>query len=281
MITSNDREVFFPPLNNDDLTKNRIPFPQISFFNAQRNCDNIKEILPNSPIDTSEIKGEMTTSNTNDIESRNINIFETENIDENRENCILNETLTHMPKTFNSLEQNKRNNNKEMHIKKRRTRVPFTSEEDEKLKMLVRQLGRKNWTKISMLMNGRSPKQCRDRYCNYLIPGFFNGQWTNEEDQLLIRLYEQNGPRWSLIKQFFNGRTANSLKNRWNYFLSYKYQKTNSKNDSSEKENQKSDVDFDDEEDNNDEFVEMVYHDNDLLNAINNSIIENDWFLID
>lgn len=279
MMTSNNHEVFFSPLNNDDLPKNRIPFPQISFFN-QRNCDNIKEIFPNSPIDTSEIKGEMTTSNTNDIESRNINILKTENIDENRENCILNETLTHMPKTINSLEQNKRNN-KEMHIKKRRTRVPFTSEEDEKLKMLVKQLGRKNWSKISMLMNGRSPKQCRDRYSNYLIPGFFNGQWTNEEDQLLIRLYEQNGPKWSLIKQFFNGRTANSLKNRWNYFLSYKYEKSNSKNDSLEKENQKSDVDFDDERDNNDEFVEMVYHDNDLLNAINKSIIENDWFLID
>lgn len=101
----------------------------------------------------------------------------------------------------------------------KRTRVPFTSEEDEKIKILVKQYGTHQWSIISSFLPGRSPKQVRDRYSNYLVPGYFQGEWKNEEDLLLRKLYNQYGPKWSYIQQYFPRRSKNSIKNRWNYFL--------------------------------------------------------------
>ena len=84
-------------------------------------------------------------------------------------------------------------------------RIPFTPEEDEKLKSLTSKYGTRSWSLIASFMAGRTPKQCRDRYSNYLVPGYFKGQWSNEEDQLLLKLYQQHGPKWSIIQRSFYG----------------------------------------------------------------------------
>ena len=99
------------------------------------------------------------------------------------------------------------------------SRKKFSSEEDKRLKELVELHGAKNWDKIAELMPGRTGRQCRDRYRNYLIPGFFNGQWSQEEDNLLREKFKEFGPQWAKMTPFFHGRSANSLKNRWNYFV--------------------------------------------------------------
>lgn len=99
------------------------------------------------------------------------------------------------------------------------SRKKFSPEEDKALQELVEQYGAKNWDKIAELMPGRTGRQCRDRYRNYLIPGFFNGQWSQEEDNLLRQKYLEFGSHWAKMTPFFNGRSANSLKNRWNYFV--------------------------------------------------------------
>lgn len=99
-------------------------------------------------------------------------------------------------------------------------RKRFTPEEDQTLTMLVRQMGTKRWNNIARFMPGRTGRQCRDRYHNYLIPGVFKGQWTREEDDLLLFKYKELGPRWTKMSTFFQKRNANSLKNRWNYFVS-------------------------------------------------------------
>ncbi|KAK8834835.1 hypothetical protein M9Y10_032012 [Tritrichomonas musculus] len=96
----------------------------------------------------------------------------------------------------------------------------FSAEEDEKLKHLVEIMGEKKWDDIAKEMPGRNGRQCRDRYKNYLIQGFFNGEWTREEDEMLIKKFSEFGSQWSKITTYFNNRNANSLKNRWNYFLS-------------------------------------------------------------
>ncbi|OHT03738.1 hypothetical protein TRFO_06576 [Tritrichomonas foetus] len=98
-------------------------------------------------------------------------------------------------------------------------RKKFTSEEDETLRRLVQEYGAKKWDQIAQMMPGRTGRQCRDRYRNYLIPGFFNGQWSQDEDQLLHEKFNQMGPQWARMMQYFPGRSANSLKNRWNYFV--------------------------------------------------------------
>ncbi|KAK8836222.1 hypothetical protein M9Y10_039854 [Tritrichomonas musculus] len=100
-----------------------------------------------------------------------------------------------------------------------KSRVPFSVEEDEKIKSLVNQYGTRQWQLVASFMDGRTPKQCRDRYSNYLVPGYFKGEWSNEEDELLTRLFSQFGPKWSIIQKSFPGRSPNSVKNRWKFFL--------------------------------------------------------------
>ena len=102
--------------------------------------------------------------------------------------------------------------------KTRCNRKKFTPEEDEKLIKLASTHNR--WEDIAKEMPGRNGRQCRDRYKNYLKPGYFNGQWTPEEDIILQKKFNEYGPQWSMIKQFFNNRSSNSLKNRWNYYIS-------------------------------------------------------------
>jgi hypothetical protein len=48
-----------------------------------------------------------------------------------------------------------------------------------------------------------------------LCPGVKKGNWTSEEDQLISKLYNEYGPRWSLIWRHVPGRTENSVKNRF------------------------------------------------------------------
>lgn len=99
-------------------------------------------------------------------------------------------------------------------------RKKFSEKEDNLLKSIVKQYGAKNWKIISSLIPGRSAKQCRDRYSNYLAPFIDHSDWEEEEDQLLIEKYLMYGPKWTKITQFFPNRTANSIKNRYNYTLS-------------------------------------------------------------
>ena len=99
------------------------------------------------------------------------------------------------------------------------SRVMFTKEEDERIKQLVKKFGTGHWDLIAHFMERRTAKQCRDRYSNYLIPGYFQGEWSKEEDELLIQLYKKNGPKWSVLQRYFPNRGANNIKNRWQYFL--------------------------------------------------------------
>lgn len=83
------------------------------------------------------------------------------------------------------------------------TRILFKKEEDEKIKDLVKIFGNRRWNLIAQFMEGRTAKQCRDRYSNYFMPGFFQGEWSKEEDSLLIKLFNEHGPRWSIIQKSF------------------------------------------------------------------------------
>lgn len=113
-----------------------------------------------------------------------------------------------------------KSSNPENDSTKKKSRIPFTKQEDEKLKYLVRNFGTKNWKAIAFFMNKRTAKQCRDRYSNYLFPGYFQGEWTKKEDDLLMKLYNEFGSKWSVLQTYFPNRSSNSIKNRWFYFLS-------------------------------------------------------------
>jgi hypothetical protein len=98
-------------------------------------------------------------------------------------------------------------------------RRKFTTEEDEKLRVLVSQIGNQRWEVIAHGMPGRTARQCRDRYKNYLLDSLVSAPWSAEEDSLLKRKYVEIGPRWVEISKFFNGRSGNDVKNRWHRHL--------------------------------------------------------------
>ena len=91
----------------------------------------------------------------------------------------------------------------------------FTPEEDQLLLKLIDELGDKDWKAISEKMPNRNRRQCRDRYKYYLSPDVNRQPWTEEDDELLLKLYAQHGNKWTIISTFFPNRTDIDVKNHY------------------------------------------------------------------
>jgi hypothetical protein len=98
-------------------------------------------------------------------------------------------------------------------------RRKFTIDEDSHLRSLVDRFGSKNWDDIARFVPGRTARQCRDRYKNYLIESIVQAPWTREEDAIVIDRYRQFGPKWAEISRYLSGRSGNHVKNRWHRHL--------------------------------------------------------------
>jgi hypothetical protein len=94
-------------------------------------------------------------------------------------------------------------------------KLKFTKDEDLTLAQLVSQYGEADWPTISSRMAGRSVRQCRERWFNYLSPCVCNGPWTPDDDARLIEKVNELGPKWTKIVPFFKGRTDINIKNHW------------------------------------------------------------------
>lgn len=97
----------------------------------------------------------------------------------------------------------------------KRVRNLFTPEEDKKLIKLYNEC-KGDYAKIAELMMGRNERQCRDRYEKYLDPNLNKGEWTENEDDMLLDLVDEYGRKWTKIEKMFEGRSSTALKNRWN-----------------------------------------------------------------
>lgn len=91
----------------------------------------------------------------------------------------------------------------------------FTKEEDDKLRDLVNQYGIINWQIIADKMPKRNVRQCRERWNHYLTPQISNGEWSSEEDKLLLEKYEKYGNQWKFFEKFFPTRSSIHIRNRW------------------------------------------------------------------
>ncbi|KAJ7945873.1 Transcription factor Myb [Quillaja saponaria] len=99
----------------------------------------------------------------------------------------------------------------------------WTMEEDKILMDYINKHGKGKWNRIAKVAGlKRCGKSCRLRWMNYLSPSIKHGDFTEEEDDLIIRLHNLIGNRWSLIAGRIPGRTDNQVKNHWNTHLSKK-----------------------------------------------------------
>jgi Myb-like DNA-binding domain len=99
--------------------------------------------------------------------------------------------------------------------------------EDALLRDLVEKLGTKRWKAVANEFNKvfykgigiRKSRQCRERWVNHLDPNLNKTKWTEADDIFLLESQLQIGNKWSEIAKKMEGRTENSVKNRWKSLL--------------------------------------------------------------
>jgi hypothetical protein len=101
----------------------------------------------------------------------------------------------------------------------RRCQSKWTSEEDTALMTAVNTIVPTRWSVIAMRVPGRTGKQCRERWVGRLAPDLNKGEWSIQEDHVLLSLHNLYGNKWSAIATAIPGRSQSAVKNRWNCML--------------------------------------------------------------
>lgn len=105
----------------------------------------------------------------------------------------------------------------------RNKRRGWSATEDAQLLELIDMHGKK-WTEVGKMINGRTGKQVRDRFVNVLMPNIKKKNWTIAEDQLIIDLFAEFGPKWTKIAEHMDGRPEVQVKNRFYTHLKKQYE---------------------------------------------------------
>ncbi|KAJ1274802.1 hypothetical protein BS78_05G088200 [Paspalum vaginatum] len=99
----------------------------------------------------------------------------------------------------------------------------WTKEEDQRLVAYIKAHGEGCWRSLPKAAGLlRCGKSCRLRWINYLRPDLKRGNFTDDEDDLIVKFHELFGNKWSLIAGRLPGRTDNEIKNYWNTHIKRK-----------------------------------------------------------
>jgi hypothetical protein len=101
----------------------------------------------------------------------------------------------------------------------------WTAVEDNQLKDAVQTHGDNGWVAISLLVPGRTKKQCNHRWQNVLDPSLdrakgLTGKWTAVEDSKLRDAVQMHGGKdWVRIAALVPGRVQSQCRSRWQKVL--------------------------------------------------------------
>ncbi|XP_047339695.1 transcription factor WER-like [Impatiens glandulifera] len=95
-------------------------------------------------------------------------------------------------------------------------RGKWSLEEDHQLVAYIKNHGIWNWKEMAKAAGlPRTGKSCRLRWMNYLKPNLKHGNFTKEEDDIIVQMYASMGSKWSRIAARLSGRSDNDVKNHW------------------------------------------------------------------
>ncbi|PWA38419.1 MYB5 [Artemisia annua] len=104
----------------------------------------------------------------------------------------------------------------------------WSEEEDNKLRDYIERYGHWNWRELPKYAGlARCGKSCRLRWMNYLRPTVKRGNFTKEEEDIIIKLHLDMGNKWSAIAALLPGRSDNEIKNHWHTHLKKRSTKQN------------------------------------------------------
>ncbi|TMW85832.1 hypothetical protein EJD97_022419 [Solanum chilense] len=112
-----------------------------------------------------------------------------------------------------------------------RKKGSWTLEEDKKLAAYITKYGSWNWRQLPKYAGlARCGKSCRLRWMNHLRPNVKRGNYTKEEDEIILNLHAQLGNKWSMIAAHLPERSDNEIKNHWHTTLKKRAATTTNKN---------------------------------------------------
>ncbi|KAK1422881.1 hypothetical protein QVD17_18170 [Tagetes erecta] len=109
----------------------------------------------------------------------------------------------------------------------------WSQDEDNKLRTYIKKHGHANWRQVPKFAGlSRCGKSCRLRWMNYLHPNMKHGNFTKEEEDVIIDMHNKLGNKWSKMATVLSGRSDNEIKNHWHTNLKNQVQdnQTMSKN---------------------------------------------------
>jgi len=115
---------------------------------------------------------------------------------------------------------------KENDQENRKHKNNWSKEEDIILSKAVAMYKGKNWKRIAEALPGRTDVQCLHRWQKVLNPELVKGPWTDDEDNLVLRLVAEHGPqKWTFIAEHLSGRIGKQCRERWHNHLNPRIKK--------------------------------------------------------